>query len=121
MKEEKLFIYYLGPSKTYSEEAAKIFAAKAKFVKETPILMPVSCLEDIINWLRTHQLKERGGKCFGVIPSYNYLQGLVQESLDVIYEGRMSIIGAVRVAIEFALGSYSKSDIRDAVYSHPKA
>lgn len=112
-------VYFLGPHKTYSELAARKFASKLH-KHEKAILVPASCMEDIVHRV----VNERARKKFGIIPYYNFLEGLEQESLDIIYSSETYIIGAERVAVEFSLGIYpggKVSEVHNVVYSHHKA
>lgn len=47
---------------------------------------------------------------------YNFLEGLIQESLDLVYEHRLTIRGACRLPIQFAIGGAP-----GAIHSHEKA
>ena len=55
----------------------------------------------------------------GVLPYYNFLEGLIQESLDLIVEYDLHIANACRVPISFAVGGWP--DKENLVFSHPKA
>jgi len=102
-------IYYLGPEKTYSEQAAKKLAEK---IKEKSGLRPLASVEAVARSI--------DGQDMGALAYYNYLEGLVQECLDQIYENNLRIIGAQRIPIILSIGS-PKGNTDLTIYSHPKA
>ena len=103
-------IYYLGPNGTYSETAAK---EMLKGVKIDIEFAPVVSLEAVVKSVVS------SGTDMGVVAYYNYLEGLVQECLDLIYENNLRIIRAKRIPIVLSLGSCGNGN--GDVYSHPKA
>jgi prephenate dehydratase len=108
-------LYYLGPAKTFSEQAA---LALAEMLGEAADLKPSPNFEAIA---RAVAAGVSGSRCFGVLPYYNLLEGLVQENLDLIYEYILHIVGAKRVPVEFAAGVHpDASQATVTVYSHPK-
>lgn len=106
-------VYYLGPPKTFSEKAA---ANLASSLGPSVELVPESNFQKIALSTGTN-----GPNVFGVFPYYNFLEGLIQESLDLIYEHSLSICGACRIPIEFAIGGAMSQLTQAPVYSHPKA
>jgi prephenate dehydratase len=96
-------VSYLGPEKTYSNKAAEMLAKNSE-------LVPLISLETVAKSVDLSTL--------GVMAYYNYLEGLVQECLDLIYENNLKIIGAHRLPIVLSLGL--NRDTR-RVFSHPKA
>ncbi len=109
-------VHYLGPRCTFSELAAVRLANRLGVPAE---MVPLSSMEAV-----AHSLSGPPQECddhlFAVLPYYNYLEGLVQETLDLIYEHRMVIVGAQRVRIEWALGTPECGAHADRIYSHPK-
>lgn len=103
---------YLGPKNTYTGQATKMLAEKND--EETKLVDLVS-LEAVA---RSVALREVD---MGVMAYYNYLEGLVQESLDLIYENNLKIVGMQRLPIIFSLGADRENTDRSKVYSHPKA
>lgn len=99
---------YLGPKGSFSEHAA-ILANKTLECK----LEPKPNLSSICNTL--------GKNTLGIIPYYNFLEGVIQEGLDQIYENNLRIIAAVRLPIRFAIGSCDGSIHNRPIASHPKA
>ncbi len=100
-------IHYLGPEETFAEQAAKSFASTSGL---DLTLHPAKTLEQAI--------LAAGENDYAVVPYYNLYEGLIQETVDLIMENRLTIFAAGRVAIRFALGGYEPVD---AIYSHPKA
>ena len=105
---------YLGPPNTFSEKAAGIVSRN---IGTDIQLIPMPSIEAVARSLKCDE-----ERCdLAVLPYYNYLEGLVQESMDLIYEHRLCMIGAQRIAIEWAVGKYPDSSNVEAVYSHSKA
>ncbi len=105
---------YLGPENTYSEKAAKLLVAK---LDEGVEIIQLSSIEAVARSLTSDS---KINADFAVLPYYNYLEGLVQESIDLIYENQLCLISSQRVAVDWALGGF-KNDSSNHVYSHPKA
>ena len=96
-------VSYLGPEKTYSNKAAEMLAKNSELVS-------LVSLEAVARSVDLSTL--------GVMAYYNYLEGLVQECLDLIYENNLKIIGAHRLPIVLSLGLNRDTS---RVFSHPKA
>jgi prephenate dehydratase len=106
-------IFYLGPPKTFSEKAAAMLAAK---------LCPDAELVPMANFQQIAQKSSTETRtAMGVLPYYNFLEGLIQESLDLVVEYDLFIRSACRVPVEFSLGGATGQVVSEAVYSHPKA
>lgn len=105
---------YLGPANTFSEKAAKLLASD---IDKTVELTPLSSMEAVARSLAADDTASD----FAVLPYYNFLEGLVQECLDLIYDNRLTIIGARRVPVIWSLGRNPEGTGEDAVFSHPKA
>jgi prephenate dehydratase len=110
-----MVIYYLGPRGTYSELAAEKFADKAKKKREE--LIYLKSFEEIARSVASPYVPDD----FGLVAYYNFLEGLVQESLDAIYENNLHVIDMIRVPVSFALGQQPESKDASVVYSHQKA
>ncbi len=105
-------IRFLGPANTFSEKAALVFAAALP----PPVdLSAAGSLEAIAQAVA----RAADGSALGVLPYYNFLEGLIQESLDLIVEYRLRIADACRVPISFAIGGWPDTD--PLIFSHPKA
>lgn len=106
-------IHYLGPPNSFSEQAALKVAAHVGAAETSP----APNLEAIAQRVAGGTAGPR--RVLGVLPYYNFLEGLVQESLDLTYEHGLVINAAVRIPIRFGLGGLP-ADERDEVLSHPK-
>jgi len=118
-------INYLGPPETFTEQAAKSFANDLEGAFS---LVPHRTLARVI-------AQTASEKQWAVIPYYNLLEGLIQESLDLLVEHGLSIFGARQIPVRFAFGGYPVAETNDrhlpesdpvslkepGVYSHPKA
>ena len=105
-------IRYLGPANTFSEKAARAFVATLPPPVE---LTAATSFEAIARAV----VRAADDGAWGVLPYYNFLEGLIQESLDLIVEYRLCIADACRVPISFAIGGWPDGD--PLVFSHPKA
>ena len=103
-------ISFLGPRNTFSEKAALAFAG-ALAPSAEPV--PATSFEAIA------QAARQSADTLGVLPYYNFLEGLIQESLDLIVEYDLRIADACRVPISFAVGGWPERG--NLVFSHPKA
>lgn len=103
-------ICYLGPRHTFSEKAALAFAETVLPPAEPS---PATSFEAVAQAVR------QSPDAFGVLPYYNFLEGLIQESLDLIVEYDLRIADACRVPISFAVGGWPEKE--NLVFSHPKA
>ena len=101
---------FLGPRNTFSEKAALAFAGS--FAPDVE-LSPAPSFEAIARSVR------QSADTLGILPYYNFLEGLIQESLDLIVEYDLRIADACRVPISFAIGGWP--DKENLVFSHPKA
>ena len=106
---------YLGPPFTYSEKAAMQFASQLDDKVE------IFHLESAEAVARSLISQDQNKADYAVIPYYNFLEGLVQECLDLIYEYHLHIFESQRVAIKLALGKHPNGPNSGAVYSHAKA
>lgn len=107
-------IHYLGPPKSFSEQAALKFAARVGAAEA----LPAPNLEAIARYVAAGAAGPE--RALGVLPYYNFLEGLVQESLDLTYEHGLVINAAVRVPVRFAIGGLPGRGDRAEVLSHPK-
>lgn len=112
----KTTIAYLGPKGTYSDEAAKLFAAnmgcdEAEYV-------------DCPSFNEVHEAVERGKCEFGVMPIENSLEGVVTATLDTLaFKGGVSIMGSTVLDIHHCLILHPDSSLEDVetIVSHPQA
>lgn len=108
-------ISHLGPKNTYTGKAAQNIADDLDMGVE---MMPMTSLEAVARSLGGGSQTRPD---MVVMAYYNFLEGLVQECLDLIYENDLRIIGMHRLPILFSAGKYSGSRDLEGVYSHPKA
>jgi prephenate dehydratase len=108
-------LYFLGPPKTFSEQAAQSIAADLPGATE---LCPAITLEEVARNLSHDGTSSPN---LAVMAYYNYLEGLVQECLDLVYENGLTIIGARRIAIELSIGKSPGATSATRILSHPKA
>ncbi len=105
-------IRFLGPRRTFSEKAALTFAAALP----PPVVLSAAASFEAVAQAVEHATD---GSALGVLPYYNFLEGLIQESLDLIVDYDLRIADACRVPISFAIGGWP--DEEKLVFSHPKA
>jgi len=113
-------IHYLGPTGTFSEQAAQMLGGDllammpertggCSFVPQPMISRILAAID--------------GPGTFAVVPYYNLLEGLIQETLDLIVEHDLEVLAARQIPIRHAIGGFlpddSKADV--PVFSHPKA
>lgn len=112
-------LFYLGPEETFSEQAAKSLLRRSGACMS---LVPAKTLQQAIRPLDSFSPREEETD-WAVVPYYNLYEGLIQETLDLVTEYRLTILAAERVSIRFALGGLESSSSRDAetIFSHPKA
>lgn len=102
----------LGPVGTYTHTAAMDWGKRTerdlRFVPE--------------NSEESAAMKVASGKSdLAIIAYYNYLRGLVLESIDNIYEHNLHIIAAERLSIKIAAGHHPDPIDLSTAYSHSKA
>lgn len=102
-------LHYLGPAGTFSQSAAQAFDAAAN----TP-LTPCPSIAAVIDAVSR-------GDGPGVVPYYNLIDGLVQESLDRILHANLHIRRALQLPITLAFGGATDASGQAPVYSHAKA
>jgi len=108
-------VHYLGPTKTFSEQAAIIFSEEFESQCQLVALSSFESIAKVVKVSANTLLN------VGVLPYYNFLEGLVQESLDLIFEYDLQIERSARVTIEFSIGGVQADLKPTVVYSHPKA
>jgi chorismate mutase/prephenate dehydratase len=104
-------LHYLGPSGTFTEQAAQRLA---KRIDQASELTAAPSIGAAFESLRAD------GSAAAVVPYYNYLEGLVQESLDGVFESGVSILAAERLPIRLAIARNRQSVGEAVVYSHAK-
>jgi len=92
-------VAYLGPEKTNSEIAARAIALRVGETELVPVL----------NIPAVAQAVGRNSAKYGVMPYYNYLEGLIQQTLDLIYENSLYIRDIYRMPITHVIGAYPEN------------
>lgn len=105
-------ISYLGPKNTFTWQATRVLAERSG--EETELVDLVS-LQAVARSVASQEVD------LAVMAYYNYLEGLVQECLDLIYEYDLRIIGMQRLPIVLSIGADRGNTSEGEVYSHPKA
>jgi len=105
-------ISYLGPKNSYTGQATKMLAER---IREETELVDLVSLQAVANSVASLDAD------MGVMACYNYLEGLVQECLDLIYENDLRINRMQRLPIVLSIGAYKENTSKGEVYSHPKA
>lgn len=104
-------LHYLGPSGTFTELAAQRLARR---IDPTCTLVPASSIAPVFDALRADPYSA------AVVPYYNYLEGLIQESLDGVFESDATILAAQRLPIRFAIARNRDAHGEPLVFSHAK-
>lgn len=102
-------LHYLGPENSYSYLAAKTLQPQRLQAHPTAEAVVVA-------------VASGGRDDFGILPYYNFLEGLVQEHLDMLYRSRLLVRSMVRLPISLSIGRHKSAQLTPStVYSHPKA
>lgn len=107
---DSIVVNFLGPTGTFSESAAR--SARSVWQLYDTQIVPKPRISAVAD-LNFGEL--------GVLPYYNLLEGLVQESLDGIAYNNLVVIGLVRLPIIFGAGCIDPTVKPSSVHSHPKA
>ena len=108
--EDDIKIAYLGPPATFTHEAAiKYFGQSVKYI-------PVSTIEDVFSEIITNRAK------YGVVPVENTIEGIVNNTLDLLANYPLYINGEMIIDINLHLMSINPNinEIKK-VYSHRHA
>lgn len=89
----------LGPAGTFSERAAEVYKNRENQVFEKKLF---TTIEEVFFSVEK--------ECdYGIIPLENTLDGYVQRTIDLLFKGKLKIIGEVLIPIQFAFIGNSKS------------
>lgn len=103
-------VAFLGPTGTFSEQAA------AQFFGTSIEGVPCSSIDEVF------RAAASGGASFGVVPIENSTEGVVSRSLDLLLNSPLHIIGETSLMVRHNLLRLSASmDSIEAVYAHPQA
>lgn len=104
-------LHYLGPSGTFTEQAAQRLAIRVASPTELAASASIASVFDAL----------RGDpSAAAVVPYYNYLEGLVQESIDGVFESGVDIVAAERLPIRLAIARNLDDSGPAVVFSHEK-
>jgi len=105
-----LTIAFLGPSGTYTHEAAlERFGRSASF-------LPCGTVSEVFEEVG------QGGVGFGVVPVENSIEGSVRETLDLLMTSPVNVCGEITLRIRHALVNRSgKIEDITVIVSHPQA
>ena len=108
--ESPVRVAFLGPTGTFSEQAAtQYFGTSVESV-------PCSSIDEVF------RAAASGGAGFGVVPVENSTEGVVSRSLDLLLNSPLHIVGETSLMVRhnlLCLGS--NMDGIEAVYAHPQA
>ena len=108
--EASIRVAYLGPSGTFSEQAAlKFFGSSIEHV---------AC----VSIDEVFRAAASGGAAYGVVPLENSTEGVVSRSLDLLLNSPLHIVGETSLMVKHNLLRLSDSmEGIEAVYAHPQA
>ena len=103
-------VAYLGPSGTFSEEAAtKVFGQSVES-------LPCISIDEVFRSVET------GNAEFGVVPIENSSEGAISRTLDLLLESSLNIVGEIAIPIKHHLMTQSGSlDGVELVVAHAQA
>jgi len=108
--EQPLKVSYLGPEGTFTH------AATLKHFGSAVCAEPVSSIAEIFRTVETGQVR------FGVVPVENSIEGMINQTLDLLVGSNLRICGESRLRIQHNLLSCSGSlDAITSVHAHPQA
>ena len=125
-------IHYLGPEGTFSERAVHDMAqmtfeeanrSVCEFVPHQTLSRAMAAVCDAAD-----------ANAFAVVPYYNLIEGLIQETLDLLIERDLTVFSAMQLPVCFAIGGFVQKDAlvvqtanvdwpvieKVPVFSHPK-
>ena len=108
--ESPVRVAYLGPTGTFSEQAAiQFFGRSIEHV-------PCTSIDEVF------RATASGGASFGVVPVENSSEGVVSRSLDLLLGSPLHIVGETSLMVKHnLLRLENRTDDIRAVYAHPQA
>ena len=108
--ESPVRVAYLGPSGTFSEQAALAFFGQS--IEHAPC----ASIDEVFRATAT------GGAGYGVVPIENSTEGVVSRSLDLLLNTPLHIVGETSLMVRHnLLRLVDNMDGIQAVYAHPQA
>ena len=103
-------VAYLGPSGTFSEQAALAFFGQS--IEH----IPCASIDEVF------RITASGGAGYGVVPIENSTEGVVSRSLDLLLNTPLHIVGETSLMVRHNLLRLADNmDGIEAVYAHPQA
>jgi chorismate mutase/prephenate dehydratase len=108
--EQRLQVSFLGPSGTFTEEAAyKHFGRSVQ-------TLATNNIDDVFREV------EADNANYGVVPIENSTQGIVNSTLDMFLESTLGIVGEVELRVhQHLLSNVDKLDSIQVIYSHQQS
>ena len=108
--EQRLQVAFLGPSGTFTEEAAyKHFGHSIR-------TLPVNSIDDVFREV------ESDSADYGVVPIENSTQGIVNSTLDMFLESNLKIVGEVELRVhQHLLSNMKQLNEINVLYSHQQS
>lgn len=103
---------YLGPAGTYTQQAA------IKYFGKTTALTPVHSIHEVFREV------EANNSLYGVVPIENSTEGMVSNTMDVLVDSRLKIVGEIKMAIHHCLlGHPWTESLKDLslIFSHQQS
>ena len=108
--EQKLQVAFLGPSGTFTEEAAY------KHFGHSIQTLPTNGIDDVFREVESDNAN------YGVVPIENSTQGIVNSTLDMFLESTLSIVGEVELRVhQHLLSNVGKLGEIEVLYSHQQS
>jgi len=108
--EQKLQVAFLGPSGTFTEEAAY------KHFGHSIQTLATSGIDDVFREVESDNAN------YGVVPIENSTQGIVNSTLDMFLESTLSIVGEVELRVhQHLLSNVDKLSEIEVLYSHQQS
>ncbi len=108
--EKSMTIAYLGPSGTFSEEAA---------LKRFGSAITTLACDSIDEVFRT---VESGAASYGVVPVENSTEGAVSKTMDLLLQTPLLVCGEIQLPVhQFLMAQQTDLSIINKIYSHPQS
>ncbi len=108
--ESRIRVAFLGPSGTFSEQAAEAFFGQS--IEHVPCVS----IDEVF------RVTAAGGANYGVVPVENSTEGVVSRSLDLLLNTQLHIVGETSLMVQHNLIRLTDNlHGIEAVYAHPQA
>ncbi|HIG30900.1 MAG TPA: prephenate dehydratase [Verrucomicrobiales bacterium] len=107
--QKSMTIAYLGPSATYTHQAAiKRFGSSLGYA-------PQKTIGDVFSEV------EKNRADYGVVPIENSTEGVVNHTLDMFVDSELKIVAQIVLPIDHCLVKKQKNGVIKRLYTHPQA